>query len=240
MEKNNGQISGYDASQEPLVIHQSIIERFKEDNNTGDLIALYVFYYHTAKWQRTNQIKANDVYVKKCLKWSVARYKRAKSKLKDLGVVAAVPRKDDSGKIKEWYTKVNFVWSFDKVNQLVNNGLLDSRGTENHPVDLPEAGEKTTNALSLNKRNASTLNNKTVTTSSKCSTECFVITDLLIDFVSSKHQIIVNSKKRNTWATHVERLHKVDGVEYETITNAVSWYVDHAGQPQHTPVGRRP
>ena len=52
----------YDIQDEPIVIHKSIIDKFLKKDKPGDLIALYLFYYYTAKWQKTNQPKATTGY----------------------------------------------------------------------------------------------------------------------------------------------------------------------------------
>ena len=42
-----------------LILNKITIDKLFQLENSADCIALYVFYYKTAKWQKTNQPKAN-------------------------------------------------------------------------------------------------------------------------------------------------------------------------------------
>ena len=54
-----------DISDTLLIVNQITIDKLYSLENGGDNVALYMFYYKTAKWQKTNQIKASDEY---CMK----------------------------------------------------------------------------------------------------------------------------------------------------------------------------
>ena len=58
-----------DIADDLLILNKITIDRLFQLDNCADCIALYVFYYKTAKWQKTDTVKANDQYVKKSLKW---------------------------------------------------------------------------------------------------------------------------------------------------------------------------
>ena len=49
-----------DIADDLLILNKATIDTLFDLDNCSDCIALYVFYYKTAKWQKTNIIKAND------------------------------------------------------------------------------------------------------------------------------------------------------------------------------------
>ncbi|MFW6275034.1 MAG: hypothetical protein ACOC2M_00205 [bacterium] len=144
----------YDIQHEPIVLSKPLIDLFLKQDNPSNLIALYTFYYYTAKWQKTNQIKATTSYVAKGLNWSERTVKRYKAQLLDLKLIESIAVKDEKGQINNWYVKINFIWT---KNQRAKNAPLDekTRGPKNHPVD-----KWPTNALSNNIKNA--LSNGTI------------------------------------------------------------------------------
>ena len=68
------QIELNDIADDLLILNKLTIDKLYQLDNAADCVALYMFYYKTAKWQPTNQIKANDEYVKKCLKWGASMW----------------------------------------------------------------------------------------------------------------------------------------------------------------------
>lgn len=97
-----------DIADDLLILNKRTIDTLMQLDNCADCIALYVFYYKTAKWQKTNQIKANDEYVKKCLKWGREKIVRTKAILKEHGLIEIVQSRKD-GKIAGWYIKVGYI-----------------------------------------------------------------------------------------------------------------------------------
>lgn len=96
-----------DISDTLLIVNQITIDKLYSLENGGDNVALYMFYYKTAKWQKTNQIKASDEYCMKCLNWGYDRLRRTKKTLRENGLIEVLQnRKDD--KIAGWYVKVNY------------------------------------------------------------------------------------------------------------------------------------
>jgi hypothetical protein len=81
-----------------------------ESEHPSDLIALYMFYYYTAKWQKTNQIKATESYVRVALKWGEDRFRRSKKLLVELGLIKNIKIKDsNSSKIIGHYIQLNLI-----------------------------------------------------------------------------------------------------------------------------------
>ena len=139
----------YDKQVEPLVISKSLIDLFLKNEEVSDMIALYTFYYYTAKWQHTDTAKATTEYTARGLHWSETRVKKIKKILMSMGLIEDYIHKEN-GRVKAYYIYVRFMWSDNKVkevqqhmeNQLSSREVL--QGVENIAP----------NALSVNNRNA--------------------------------------------------------------------------------------
>lgn len=104
-------MSGYNIKDEPIVISKYLLDmllnpksnRYADPEHPSDLIALYLFYYYTAKWQKTSRVQATTGYAAEGLKWSVPRVQRTKKVLIELGVIEDVQDRDDAGKRERAY-----------------------------------------------------------------------------------------------------------------------------------------
>ena len=134
-----------DIADELLILSKYTIDTLFQLDNCADCIALYVFYYKTAKWQKTNVIKANDTYVKKSLKWGVERIRRTKETLKQNGLIEVVQRRKDN-KIEGWYIQVNYLVSAKKTANITVFSP-ESNKYENQQVGNPTSSFQDTNAL---------------------------------------------------------------------------------------------
>jgi hypothetical protein len=94
--------------------------------DTGDMVALWMFYAYTAKWQNTNQPRATRGFVEKGLKWTKERIIKAKKKLLLLNLIEDVTRRDaETGQMAGCYVKVNHLPASKDV----------------HCLDFPHGGE---------------------------------------------------------------------------------------------------
>jgi len=129
-----------------LIITKQTFETLTKYDNAIDLIALYLFYYSTAKWQRTNQVKATTGFVIKGLNLSEKRIQAAKKVLIDLNLIEDVRRKDPvSGFVVGYYIKIKYLWTENEIHPVEIDGL-DKKSTPSffHPVE-----ERRANALDL-------------------------------------------------------------------------------------------
>lgn len=152
----------YDLTQEPIVMSKGLLDLLLQQTKPADLIALYTYYYYTAKWQHTNQPRATTGYVAKGLRWSEERVQSRKKTLLELGLIEDVQAKNEKGQITGHYVRVNFLWGKAKVETIKNHPTENpGGGTENDPKTTPPEtlplGNPGGNALSNNIRNA--LNN---------------------------------------------------------------------------------
>lgn len=143
----------YDQEQEPIVLSKALIDKLLKSDNFAELLALYTFYYYTAKWQKTNQPYATTKYVAKGLKWGEDKVRKYKKQLKSLGLVEDVQLKNECNRFEKSYIKVNFIWS---------KSIIEERFSRT--MDFPESGvdrsavESGINALSTVSGNALSAN----------------------------------------------------------------------------------
>ena len=134
-----------DIADDLLILNKITIDRLFQLENCADCIALYVFYYKTAKWQKTNTVKANDQYVKKSLKWGISKIQKTKQTLKEHGLIDIVQRRKD-GKIEGWFIKVSYLVNERKADEIKIN-VQESNNTQNEQVENCTSGNEETNAL---------------------------------------------------------------------------------------------
>lgn len=138
---------------ELIILTKQTVDIFLKSNSPADVMALYTFYYYTAKWQETNQPKCTTGYAAQGLKWSETKIRKVKKELIALGLIEDVQQKDASGKICGHFIKLNYV-------------IKQSTLQANHTAEKPQGGEIEsveclgTNALSNNNINALSANNK--------------------------------------------------------------------------------
>lgn len=120
-----------DIANELLIINKYTIDKLFQLDNSADCVSLYVFYYKTAKWQKTNIIKANDEYVSKCLKWGTKKIRETKKKLKENGLIDIVQRREN-GKIIGWYIQVSYLVSKKNIEDI--KIIVESNNAQNQQV----------------------------------------------------------------------------------------------------------
>jgi hypothetical protein len=141
----------YSTDEEPIVLSKPTMDILLRQDHSGDLIALYVFYYYTAKWQKTNQPKATTQYTAKGLGWTEDRVRKRKNILKQLKLIEDIEVRGKDNRIIGHFIHVNFIWSRQNF----------------HPHDFPQSGSSHSvensqgNALSTGNINA--LNTNTIT-----------------------------------------------------------------------------
>jgi hypothetical protein len=101
--------------------------------NPTDAVALYSHLIFTARLQKTNQVWANDTYLRNGLKWGWKRLKHAKADLSRLGLIDYIQRRDHSTqRYKKTYIRINYI-----VNK---NKLGSSSMPESSSRTSPRAG----------------------------------------------------------------------------------------------------
>ena len=165
-------MSKYSVKDEPIVISKYLLDmflnpksnRYADPEHPSDLIALYMFYYYTAKWQKTNSVRATTGYVAEGLKWSIPRVQRSKKVLMELGLIEERRERDEAGRIGKIYIQVNFIWGAEATKEVVHHPRESppsgkplewkNHAVDNHTVEKPPVENPMTNALSDNSLNA--------------------------------------------------------------------------------------
>ena len=209
-----------------VVLSRQTIQAFLECDYPDDLIALYVFYYYTAKWQKTNCIKATRSFVIKGLKWGKNRFSRAHKKLAELGLIESVIRKDTGGKMQGHYVRVKYLWKHESLifepkkpqAPKADNGKTNKKttSTKNHLVDCPTAGKQGHKCFNCNKRNASSVNKEMLTSKALRLAEY-----LLLKIIKRKPDFKKPNLKK--WVIHVDRMIRLDHRRPETIERVIDW-----------------
>ncbi len=152
----------YDISQEPIVLSKSVIDICLKTPEPSDTIALYTFLYYTAKWQKTNIVKANIRFIMQALKWGNRRVSATKKTLTALGLIKTVKR--NSINSIGWYIEIKFIWSGETVNNIAVSDTKNERSVNQHflkKCSNEEVPSSQTNALSTISINALSVDRET-------------------------------------------------------------------------------
>ena len=152
-----------------IILTKQTLNIFLRQENPSELIALYTFYYYTAKWQQTNQIKCTSIYVAKGLRWNRHKVLKVKQQLIDFGLIEEIRRVDpETKKVVGFYIKMNYIFKKETLeaqqaqekSQCARISTLESTNMKKKPLCLfPQCGFLHTNALSDKYKNAlSTVN----------------------------------------------------------------------------------
>lgn len=131
----------------------------------GDLIQLYIFYYYTSKWQKTNQVKCTTSYVAQGLEISEARVRAAKKELTNLGLIEDVKTYDDKNRISGHYVLLRYKFKNGAEKAIHPPFQNQQCGEDFHPHEKQQGGKNNsvenqrTNAYSTNNINAYSTNN---------------------------------------------------------------------------------
>jgi len=133
-----------------LIITKRTFDVLSKYDNAIDLIALYLFYYYTAKWQGTSQIKATTGYAMKGLNITERRIQAAKKVLIDLKLIEDIKRKDViTGLVVGWYIKVKYLWDDEKIHS-GENAEVDTKTTPANIQPLEKCRENALLDINLN------------------------------------------------------------------------------------------
>lgn len=160
----------------------------EEEDDPAGLIGLYLFYYHTAKWQKTNQIWATDKFCMKALKFGNRKIAQLKRRLRELKLIETVRKHKIDGDFDKCYTKVNFIWKSDNQHSCNSAHVLSCTRAEKETYAL---SNNTINALSNKKRNT--------TTSSDEAKILKITPDLFDEFWALYPKKSDKGKARDTW-----------------------------------------
>ena len=217
----------YSVQDEPIVISKVTLDIFLKQKRPADLIALYTFYYYTAKWQQTNQPKATDAYCMKGLEWGEKRLIGAKKKLIALGFIKPVKEKNKaSGQITGFFIRINFIWNINKPQSPQKPFM----GTKTPVPSKAVSGFQETNALITNNRNALITNTRTPKISIKERNKKYLpLATQLSEIIQTKKNITHTSNQIKQWSNEIRRLVEESKVDYNRVETALNWYSNNIG-----------
>ena len=172
-----------------------------------DSYCLYSHMMFTARLQETNQIYANDTYLRQGLDWSRERTQKAKNLLFELALIEEITKRDSSGKFSGKYIKVKTKSTPFEISEI-------SQPCVGNPSDgKADCGESTANALT-NKLNA--LTNKEIPS---CSNEQ-VLSRKKQPKQEDTEYIILRDKTREQFNKGFRVLTGGDNIEWDQKQNA--------------------
>lgn len=129
----------------PFYTYDRIMEEWGK--NWPDAFALYVKLIKQSRIQQTNQTYSLNSFLKDWLKRTDERLKKSRDVLKSLWLINDVVIRDELGKIKWHYVRVNYLINENKIRTLGIDYNL-STTPEIQGVDNTTCGKSDTNALS--------------------------------------------------------------------------------------------
>lgn len=207
----------------PIVIPKATMDALLEEENSLNLMGLYMFYYYTAIWQKTNQPRATNTYVANGLNVGTGKVKRLRQDLIRLGLIEEIKKRDPNTKrIIGHYIKVKY---YSK-----SQGCQKARSGKTPPVAKPALNTYSYNSLNCNNKllQGDSFRNRRTREKS------------LIDHGDTygdewgrklKRKIIISSKyqtpKLSTWSNTIRDLINKDEVSKTTFEKVILWYIDH-------------
>lgn len=143
---------------ELVILTKATIDVFLKQENSAELIALYTFYYYTAKWQKTNQPKCTTDYVSKGLNWNRHKVIKIKKKLIELGLIEDKRVVDETTKkVKGYYIKLNYKFNQKTEEEITQSAQNPPTGSETQEPSMSKScslDSKHINAYSTVKENS--------------------------------------------------------------------------------------
>lgn len=218
----------YNKQEEPIVLSKALFDLLLKEPNPADLIALYSFYYYTAKWQKTNQLKATIKYASEGLDISPARIRKAKKTLINLGLVEEVKERKGSF-ITGHFIRIHFIWSQNP-----------------YPLDSLSIGNREGNALSsniINKTLCPTLKNGRTGSEQKAPSKkkdtdvqlYLPLAQRLSHTVRTQKNVKIPKTRLIQWAKELRKLEVRDGVYRARQLVVLKWYQKNSGE-EYVPV----
>lgn len=137
-----------------IILTKQTLDVFLKQKNPVELIGVYSFYYYTAKWQKTNQIKCTTNYVSQGLGISETKVRAVKKQLIELGLIEDVQTKDENNRITGHYIKINYVFKKETIEK-IQPPSQNPTGWNNAECGTMQSVEnQQTNALSADTLNA--------------------------------------------------------------------------------------
>jgi hypothetical protein len=174
---------------ELVILTKQTLDIFLKQENPSELIALYTFYYYTAKWQQTNQIKCTTDYVAKGLHWNRHKVIKVKKQLIEFGLIEDARIVDENTKkVLGYYVKMNYVFKKTTLEktQCAQNPPTGSEALEASVSKSDTLENEHTNALSDINLNALSSCNKEESKKNKVPKKEQTFNELIDDYTDNE------------------------------------------------------
>jgi hypothetical protein len=216
----------YNTNEEPIVISKPTSDKLLKLERPSDAMALYWFYYYTAKWQHTNSPHSNNIYTQKGLRWSSGRLAKAKKDLVKLGLVETVRTWNVSTKKFDVpLLRINFIWwNKEKIKAIPYEKQYHTKSNDiaNHPLK---------GSTNIRKKDIT----NTPTADGSEDDKWDTLSGFLAKIILSTRKIATSSQKIKAWAKELKKLSTVEKVSFDRILSAMKWY-SHNITGQYIPV----
>jgi len=142
----------YDIESEPIIISQSLLNIIFKQKHPEDVLTIYIFYYQTAKYQKTNQVWCTVEFISTGVKISEARVREARKVLLELNLIEDLQKRSEDNTFRKRYVKVNLIWGKEKTGDIVEK-QINSRTCDYRSTEMPYYGKAELNTLKVIKRN---------------------------------------------------------------------------------------
>jgi len=113
-----------DKDADVLLLTVGVYKLFLANGRPGlEAMELYLHLMFTARLQESNQIKANDAYLRKGLSVGTKKLRTLKSFLHRLGLIEYVRRRDTDGRILETFIRVK-LWSRESLDKITTGAKI--------------------------------------------------------------------------------------------------------------------
>lgn len=227
----------YNPIDEPLVISNSLHELLLSTGDYSNLVGLYLFYYGTAKWQRSNQIYATINYTAKGLNWGEDKVREKKKKLTELGLIENIQTKGDSGQFDKQYIKINFIWGRTALGILPGSVKTQTNALS---VSKGSALSVTNNIVEELKQDTSTQTIRKRTILPKEETQTLIqrreekyigLAEQLAQIVRSAKNVHITSSRIRSWSSEIYSLIETQKINPQRVSRVLDWYSSHIGKP---------
>lgn len=220
----------YNIKSEPIVLSKVTSDILLKQEKPSDVLALYLFYYITSKWQDQKNAYCTTSYTAKGIKWSETRVRKTKKVLIRLGLIEDVCKRGRSGKIIQHYIKVNFKWvKEDVMDHPVRNsgggfdeGVVDQGSNTTLLVDKIQPNSKLnvidksiTVRPKINGKSSLKENNNTI---------YFKLAKKLSKIIRIKKNITHTTVQIKAWSEELRKLDTVNKVNSTRQKEVLKWY----------------
>ena len=221
----------YPVHEEPIVVSKALLDILLKEENPADLIALYCFYYYTAKWQKTNQPRATTEYTASGLKWSTIKVRKVKKQLTDLKLIEDVTHYGADGKITGHFVKINFIWTHKTTLSVsppysVDQSVADQEGNALRDNNILNASNSGSGMIIVNPKKLS---------SKERNNTYLPIARYLAGIILTKKNMNYTTIQIQSWTNDIRQLVENNQVSIERVKAGLKWYKEHIGE-QYCPV----